>query len=154
MEAADPSTTVWTWWPPDQTVGFWFRRMAHETAVHRADAEAALGRIGPVAADLAIDGIDEALDLFLAPDLAPGSIEGPVETVHLHATDADGEWLVTIGPDGLGVARGHAKGDAAARGQASDLLLWLWGRLPSDVLEVFGDPAVVARLRAAAATVT
>ena len=39
----------------------------------------------------------------------------------------------------------HAKGDVAARGSASDLLLFLWGRVPADALEVFGDAACSAR---------
>ncbi len=37
------------------------------------------------------------------------------------------------------VEPGHAKGDAAVRGPAADLLLWLWGRRPLDGFEVFGD---------------
>ncbi len=131
LEATDPSTPVWTWWPADQTAGFWWRRMAQETVIHRADVEAAAGAVTPVDAGLAVDGIDEALDLFLAPDVLPGAVEGPPATVHLHATDAPGEWLVGLGPEGVTVARGHAKGDAAVRGTASDLLLWLWGRGPS-----------------------
>lgn len=154
LTGADPRRRAWTWWPPEQTVGFWSRRMAHETAVHRVDAQAALGRAEPVSTPLAVDGIDEALDLFLAARLGAGSLDGPATTVHLHATDAEGEWLVHLGPDGLDVERGHAKGDAAARGTASDLLLWLWGRVPLDRLEVFGDTDALARLRAAAAGVT
>ena len=33
----------------------------------------------------------------------------------------------------------HAKGDVAARGHRVRLLLFLWGRVPADALEVFGD---------------
>jgi hypothetical protein len=43
------------------------------------------------------------------------------------------------------VTREHAKGDVAARGTASDLLLFLWGRVPADSLEVFGDADLLAR---------
>lgn len=154
LASSSPSAAVWTWWPADQTAGFWYRRMAHETAVHRVDAEAALGRVGSVATELAIDGVDEALDQFLVPRIAEGSLVGAPTTVHLHATDGSGEWLVRLGPGGVSVEKGHAKGDVAARGTASDLLLWLWGRLPVDRLEVFGDATAVARLRAAAASVT
>jgi predicted lipid carrier protein YhbT len=75
-------------------------------------------------------------------------------SVHLHSTDADGEWVVTE-PDPssrLAVTHEHAKGDAAVRGSASDLLLLLWRRLNLDDhaerFEVFGDRAVVDRLLA------
>lgn len=154
LRGADPVERVWTFVPDDQTVGFWCRRMAQEAVVHRVDAEAAGGSPGPVRPELAVDGIDEALDVFLAPRLAAGALDGPPATVHLHATDAVGEWLVHLAPDELRVERSHAKGDAAARGTASDLLLWLWGRVPLDDLEVFGDVAALTRLRVAAATVT
>lgn len=154
LDATDPSMPVWTWWPADQTAGFWWRRMAQETVVHRADAEAAAGAVTPVDAGLAVGGVDEALDLFLVPDVQPGSVEGPPQTVHLHATDAPGEWLVGLGPEGVTVARGHAKGDAAARGTASDLLLWLWGRGPVERLQLFGDEGAMTRLRAVTASAT
>src|SRR5262245_492946 len=64
-DAASPSAT---WWPADQTVGFWARRMAHETAVHRVDAELAHGASTPVDAALATDGVDEILHIMLAGD--------------------------------------------------------------------------------------
>ncbi len=57
-----------TWWPPDQTAGFWLRRIAHETAIHRRDMESAAREPTPVDDELAVDGIDEALDPFLRWD--------------------------------------------------------------------------------------
>jgi len=90
-------------------------------------------------------------DVFL-----PASVGQPIggngETLHLHATDAEGEWLLTMHADRVDVARGHAKGDAAIRGRAHDLLLMMWGREPLGEVEVFGDPAVVARFREAASS--
>lgn len=66
FDARDPSETAATWYPAGQTVGFWIRRMAQETAVHRADAELAVGDpLTPVPGDLAMDGVDEALVAFL-----------------------------------------------------------------------------------------
>ncbi len=52
-------------------------------------------------------------------------------TIHLHCTDGEGEWLITRAGDDVVVTREHAKGDVAARGTASDLLLFLWGRVPA-----------------------
>jgi predicted lipid carrier protein YhbT len=67
------------------------------------------------------------------------------ETMHLHSTDHEGEWLVRMEPDGLRVSREHAKGDAAVRGPAADLLLVVVGRAPATTVEVLGDGAVLDR---------
>ena len=45
--------------------------------------------------------------------------------------------------------RAHTKADVAVRGTTSDLLLVLWGRLPTETVDVLGDPAVFDRWRAA-----
>jgi uncharacterized protein (TIGR03083 family) len=145
FRGANPTTPVWSWSGP-VTVAFWLRRMAQETTIHRIDAEQATGVAGPVDTDLAIDGIDELFDLFL-PRRHAGKVTGNGDTIHVHATDAEGEWLLTLTADGVRVDRGHAKGDVAVRGPAGDLLLWLWGRRPVDGLELFGDAALGARLR-------
>ncbi len=67
--------------------------------------------------------------------------------MHLHCTDGDGdgEWLVRLGADGVTVVNEHAKADVAARGGASDILLMMWGRIPVDQLEVFGDASLLER---------
>jgi uncharacterized protein (TIGR03083 family) len=123
--------------------GAWLtRRMAHETAVHRWDVAG-----GPVDAALAVDGIDELLEVFgpLAADL--DRLEGAPSTLHLHATDSDaGEWLVTFGPDRITSEHAHGRGDAAVRGPASDLYLFAWNRVPlDDRFDVFGDRSAAER---------
>jgi uncharacterized protein (TIGR03083 family) len=137
LSETDAATPVWTW-TSQHDVAWVTRRMAHETAVHRIDAEHAAGREHRLHPELASDGIDEFLDFFFplaAADAAP--LGG---SVHLHCTDADGEW--TVRPDKRGghtVARDHAKADAALRGPAHDLLTVLWRRSPVDSVTVFGD---------------
>jgi uncharacterized protein (TIGR03083 family) len=145
LETATDDTPVWTW-SDHKDVGFVRRRMAQETAVHRWDAEQAAGRSWSIPVDLAADGIDEFLFLYL-PDVALGAaaLDG---TVHLHTTDegGHGEWLVVIGDDGEPiVTREHAKGSCALRGPAADLLLALWRRQPLSTVDVVGDAAVAAR---------
>ncbi len=70
--------------------------------------------------------------------------------MHLHRTDGDGEWMFAgDGEGGVTVTHEHGKGDAAVRGTAANLLLWIWGR-PADGLECFGDAEVAARWQAVA----
>ena len=140
-----PAVDVWSW-TDDHTSGFWARRQAVETAVHRYDAQLAAGDPAPVARDLAIDGIDEFFWLIPFWPWAE-RVRGSGETLHLHCTDGEGEWLVRLATDGVVVTREHAKGDVAARGTASDLLLFLYGRVPPSELEVFGDATLLARWR-------
>jgi uncharacterized protein (TIGR03083 family) len=146
LAATDPGASVWTFSPADRTAGFWYRRRAQETTVHRYDAQSAAGTTTPVDTDLAVDGVDEFLTVFL-PRLAGGVTALNDATVHLHCNDAEGEWLIVRDGDDLVVTREHAKGDVAARGTASDLLLYLWGRVGGDQLEVFGDAAALERFR-------
>jgi uncharacterized protein (TIGR03083 family) len=136
-----PSDPAWTF-VPDGTVGFWQRRQAHETAMHRVDAELAAGSPRPVRGDLAADGIDEWLDLLpYRPGTPPPT--GTGETLHLHCTDRDGEWLIRLTDAGPEIGRTHAKGDVAVRGPASDLLLVLLRRADPDRVEVLGTRAVL-----------
>jgi uncharacterized protein (TIGR03083 family) len=153
----DPATTVWTWSSGDD-IAWIARRMAHETAVHRVDAEAATGIEFRIAAEVAADGIDEFLAYFLGRDFAGADSQTsePVllgGSVHLHCTDTDGEWTVVDGPTGgYLVTREHANGDAAIRGEADALFQVLWGRRTLATVTVFGDEAVATRLVAAAST--
>lgn len=152
LGARDPEEPCWAW-GSDQRVRFWYRRSAHELSVHRWDVENAVGEQSPIDAHLAADGIDELLVEFgphndaCATDGAAEMFGGSGEMLHLHATDLPevGEWLVVAHPDRFEVRREHAKGDVAAKGTASDLLLFLWGRVPPDRLEVFGDASLLDR---------
>jgi uncharacterized protein (TIGR03083 family) len=140
---ADPDTPVWNWIEGRPAPArFWYRRMAHETVIHRVDAESAAGRSPtPVEpAGLAADGIDEFLD-FLPMRAGRG---GPIPlsgSYHFHTTDVPGEWVVTFADGNVEIRREHAKADTAVRGPASDLELFLYNRRNSDGLEIFGDPA-------------
>jgi len=93
---------------------------AGETVVHRVDAEQATGAVGPLGPALVLDGIAESLEVF-APLMARREQDPATATVHLHATDVEGEWLLTLGGSTVAVEHGHAKGDAAVRGTAAYL---------------------------------
>src|SRR3954447_2423198 len=136
--AATPGDTgVWTWAldVADHNVAFISRHQVQEAAVHRWDIQNAAGATpDPIDATAASDSIDELLAITLpwsvrADKTMPG-------TVHIHCTDTEGEWF--IHGDGR-VEWLHAKGDAAIRGTASDLLLALYSRVPLDAVDVIGD---------------
>jgi len=147
----DPAETVGSF-AGDATVGFWYRRQAHETAMHRYDLDTATrpGAERPIDAVLAADGIDEWLELFVPRFLelgagVPADMVGM--TVHLHAGDTDrGEWSLELTPDGIAWSREHTKADAALRGGASELLLTVWHRAPLTGVEVLGDGDVADRV--------
>lgn len=146
LSTADDDEPVWNWsttQPP--TAAFWKRRMAHETVVHRWDAQLAHGRTEPIAAALAKDGIDEILDTVLPTEVTNKAEDATLGgSLHLHTTDVDGEWLVRVDGGRVDVSYEHGKGDAAVRGTAEEVLLFVWGRKPAVELETFGDPAILA----------
>ncbi|MEQ3554662.1 maleylpyruvate isomerase family mycothiol-dependent enzyme [Pseudonocardia nematodicida] len=145
--AAGPDAPVWTFTGP-KPAAWWIRRRVHEATVHRADAALALGVPFEITPATAADGISEWLDLLAA---RPAAEEPPLpegRTLHLHATDdglgTAGEWTVR-GADGrVTWEHGHAKGDAAVRASAADLLQGVLRRIPADDdrLQVFGDTAL------------
>jgi uncharacterized protein (TIGR03083 family) len=142
LAAADPDIPLKTWAGELPPSWLW-RRMAQEFAVHRWDAQAGAGDAQPIDAELAADGIDEFLEVFCALV----DFSEPIGTLHLHATDGDGEWFIDVTEGALTWQRAHAKGDVAVRGTTSDLLLLLWGRVPPDALEVLGDRTVLDAFR-------
>jgi uncharacterized protein (TIGR03083 family) len=147
LRSAGPDTPVWAW-GAEQRSGWWARRMLHETTVHRADAQLALGVPDPVIDPVvAADGIDEFLsNLPSARRPAAQLATLPAgESLHLHATDSDGEWLIRFTDGTVRWSRGHEKATTAVRGPVATLLLFTYGRVPgSDPrLTVFGDPALL-----------
>lgn len=152
LAAADAEAPTATFAGP-QTNGWWMRRMAHETGVHRWDADAAIVGVAdtpPIDGDLATDGINEYLTVSLQVSTSRPNRLYPPESLHLHRTDGPGEWmLVGNGEGSVTITEEHGKGDAAVRGSASNLQLWMWNRPVTDI-EIFGDEAVAAAWRALA----
>jgi uncharacterized protein (TIGR03083 family) len=142
LEAAPAGLACWSFLPAPSPLAFWARRQAHETAIHRVDAESATGEITRFDAGIAADGIEEMLFGFASRRKAGFDAEPP-RSLHLHATDIDGEWLAVIGRDGLVASREHRKADCAVRGAASDLHLLLWNRRGTEGMEVFGDASLL-----------
>lgn len=128
LRTVDPEAPTWHPFLVDKVAGVWPRRQAHETSIHRWDAENAVGPTSPIDPALASDGIDEYFELGVSRKVTREHMEYPNGSLHVHCTDVDGEWFVWADADGYHVERVHQKGDAALRGPAEPLLLRLWGR--------------------------
>jgi uncharacterized protein (TIGR03083 family) len=145
LRAIDPEAPTWHPFPVAQIGGFWPRRQAHETSVHRWDAERAAGRPADIDSTLASDGIDEYFEIVIPRLIARRQIALPSGSMHVHCTDVPGEWLVWADDSGYQVIRAHQKGDAALRGPAEAILLRLWGRTSqrADEMSPVGDESVL-----------
>jgi uncharacterized protein (TIGR03083 family) len=148
LRSADPDAAMWAW-GADQHVRFWARRQLFETTVHHADALLSAGRAPVIDPAVAVDGVDEFLEnLRHAAAFAPNvkDLRGGGESLHFHCTDADGEWMIQLTPEGFTWEHGHGKGSVAVRGAAGDLLLLIYGRLKSgdERFQTFGDATVLA----------
>ncbi|WP_052336212.1 maleylpyruvate isomerase family mycothiol-dependent enzyme [Nocardioides alkalitolerans] len=160
-----PAELVWSW-SGDHTAAFTYRRQAHEALVHRWDAELTAGvEHAPVDADLAADGVAEALEvMFGAPSTGFSPVGGPLE---VRLGDVGARLVVragTVAADDGGDEREprlEVLDDEAAAttptvatlaGTAADVDAWLWRRpVAADAVRLDGDATTVAAFRAAVA---
>jgi len=145
LGSTSDAVPVWTWAPEesDRTVAFVRRHQVQETAVHRWDLQSAAANVepDPIDPEAASDSIDEFLSNSLP--FAVNERKPLRGSVHLHCIDVLGEWFIER--EGR-VDRGHAQGDVALRGTASDLLLALYNRIDIDDLDLIGDAALARHL--------
>jgi uncharacterized protein (TIGR03083 family) len=144
LRGADQGLVCWTFFGAPSPLAFWARRQAHETTVHRVDAELAAGwQPAEVSAAFAADGVDELLSGFLTrPKTRLRS--DPARMLRVTCTDDPGDWLVRIGPDQVTTTSvGASAADCHAIGTAYDLYLALWNRRPSTSLQVEGEADVL-----------
>jgi uncharacterized protein (TIGR03083 family) len=149
LREAGPGVKAWS--PvTGGTTDFFARRLAHETVVHRADAALALGVPYTVEEDVALDALDEWMELCSLPilfEIHPWMRElpGPGRTLHFHATDTEpgaaAEWVVDLTGDTIVWRRAHEKAAVAVRAPLTDLLLLVYKRRPprGEGVEVLGD---------------
>ena len=147
LRTAPDSLAVWTSAPAPSAKLFWARRMAHETAIHRVDADLARGYgVAGFEPAFAADGIDELLT-GSANRFDRSGLTGD-RTISLTPLDSNASWTLSIGPDLLScrpVALDHA--DLAVFGLASDLYRWVWNRAGDDDVSLRGDLALADQWR-------
>jgi uncharacterized protein (TIGR03083 family) len=142
LSAVPADDECWSWYEPGRRVGWWGRRIALETLVHRADVDMARGLDFSVAPELAAGAVDEYLDVFVATTRATSDAPaGPIIAFEC-ADRSDRWWLDLSEPGGRSVSRQALPESVRIYGPARDLLLLLWGRVPisdSDGVKVSGD---------------
>ena len=150
LRAADGADAVWTWAPTQQDIAFIVRHQVQEAAVHHWDAVHAAGGDLAIAPSVAADAIEEFLTFSVSSEADPAEPPRPAldASLGLHATDTGETWTVTDGstPGTLRFAPGREDDAPTLAATASDLLLWLYGRVDLGAAGV--DPAVLARFRA------
>jgi uncharacterized protein (TIGR03083 family) len=147
LASAPPDVECWHFLPAPSPLAFWARRQAHETTVHRLDAESARGGApSGILAGFAADGIDELLCGFHARARSRVRSDTP-RVLRVRATDEDGAvWTVRLSQEPPVTVRGAEGGaDCEVAGPAPRLYAALWNRqaFPS----VSGDASVAALWR-------
>ncbi len=153
------NTKVWSW-SDDHSVGFWLRRMAHETLIHRVDVEQAHGENSPIVSELADDGIDEVLTIFMSgcPDWADFELTGNTTRIESSENTWDLEWISwagisprsgkRVGPmSSIQLSDQIKNPDCVISGSSADLDLWIWGRGSMSDLAIAGDIELAHSLR-------
>jgi uncharacterized protein (TIGR03083 family) len=139
LREAPADLECFTFLPAPSPRAFWARRQAHETGMHRVDAESASGQITPFAPDQAVDGVEELLFGFMARPGQRLKSETP-QTLLLDATDTDESWVVRVGPDEPRASREPiSDADCKVRAAASDLFQLVWNRRSPTGLDATGD---------------
>ncbi|MGX7682013.1 maleylpyruvate isomerase family mycothiol-dependent enzyme [Jatrophihabitans sp. DSM 45814] len=147
LREAPDDLDVWTFAGDKVPKMFWARRMAHETAIHRVDAELAAGMgVTEFDADFAADGIDELM-LTMAPGRISTKDVPRAFTATLTPLDSNASWTISVrAGDSAGsyAAMPGARDDSdlSVFGLASDLYRWAWNRAGDDEISLRGDVAL------------
>jgi uncharacterized protein (TIGR03083 family) len=145
FRAADPGEQVWTW-SADHSVGFWQRMQAIEAAVHRWDAENAVGAAQPLDAALAADAIGQTFEVMAPMRRARGKAPpGQGERFLFQRTDGPGTWVAQFDGDAVLLGAPAGRYDIQISGTSSDLALFLWNRAVTGKLDVQGDTSLLGR---------
>ena len=142
LASREPDAPTWHPFDAPMVVAVWPRRQAQETMIHRWDAERATGAAAPLDPLIAADGILEFFEIIVPRVVSRDSRVAPKGVLRIECPDVG--FVCTVSSaltvdvelgDGLAAAP-----DATIRGDAQDVLLALWRRVP-----LGGDPAPLAQ---------
>ena len=131
LSTADPGLVCATFMDAPSALAFWARRQAHETAIHRADAESASGVRPKYEPVFAADGIDELIMGFGQRRKYRPSADRD-GSMQVCTTDTGHAWHVGTEDGRIQARRQQHDGPASAActitGPASGVYLFLWNR--------------------------
>ncbi len=145
LRAAPADLECWTFLPAPSPLAMWARRQAHETAIHRVDAELAAGSgVSSFAAPFAADGVDELLTGIVTRRSSTVRAEVPA-AMTVRCRDVDAAWTVHLDEGGVTTTRRVSDTPTACNvtGGAGDLYLALWNRAGPDALVIEADASVL-----------
>ncbi|GAA2484159.1 maleylpyruvate isomerase family mycothiol-dependent enzyme [Winogradskya humida] len=147
LREAGPDRGCWVWWGGSQSPKTCFavaRHQLQEISVHTYDAQLTVGAPQPLPDDVALDGIEEFQFTCVA---TPSPWPHKPAILDYHATEGR-SWRLHFSADGARATIGTepAPADVSARGTASDLVLFCYGRNSIDDVEITGDRTVFEQL--------
>jgi uncharacterized protein (TIGR03083 family) len=141
----DPEEPVWSWAGDNRAV-FWLRLETMEAAIHRWDAQGAHGRPDPIDTALAMDAIDATIRWFLPVRRTRSSLPDSGERYRFDQTDGPGRWLIRFANGTVEPGPGGEAADLVLSGPATDVLLFLWSRVPAPGVDVENRSDLLQRL--------
>jgi uncharacterized protein (TIGR03083 family) len=143
LESAPADHQCFSFLPAPTPVTMWSRRQASEIAIHRFDAEHARGVPSRFDPRFAADMLDELLSGFATrPSLNEIDVESD-RVLHVHATDVDEHWHLTVTRTGITTSREGGNADLVLSGTAAELYLLLWNRTDPSTVTMTGDTALI-----------
>lgn len=148
LRASDQNFPVWTW-ASQKDIGFITRHQVQEAAVHHWDAvNAGRGTTHHIDPAIAADSVEEFLTFSVSSEADPAEPPRPAlsGSFVLQAQDIEAAWTIRDGgiPGTIRFEPERHDSFDAVTATASDLLLWLYGRVelntapvPNDVIERF-----------------
>jgi uncharacterized protein (TIGR03083 family) len=153
LATADPAVQCPMFMAAPSPLAFWARRQAHETAIHRADADSATGATPGYEPGFAADGIDELIMGFgRRRKYQPGSVTDGV-SLRVLTTDTGDAWLIEAREGRLQPRRdahGAEEAGCTVSGPAAGVYLYLWNRADAAQagVTIAGDPGLLSAWQA------
>lgn len=149
LTEAGPDAAMWVPVPDiPATARFFARRMTHEALIHGADALLALGHPFTADPEIAVDAIEEWLELGTHPihfELHPWTKElRGLGSIALRATDTWESWTLDRTGETLRWRRGAGPANAHVHAELSELLLILYRRVRPAQVHIEGDSDLLA----------
>lgn len=140
----DLETPVWAF-GPTAPARYWILRAVTELSVHVWDGASSLGvpyRLSPERAAVSID--ETVRGMWTLKSVVVSELPTPPsEPLSIVATDSGARWVLhTDSAGNVVVNPPDVAPDTTISGDGMDLVLWIWGRIPTADLNVTGDTAV------------